>query len=63
MSNIILGNLGQDRRKGNGAKVLVNVLDRCLFGDMDDICLFPRKANGAIKEVQDGWGQKVRVLL
>ena len=25
MNNIILGNLGQDRRKGNGAKVLVKV--------------------------------------
>ena len=28
MNNIILG---QDRRKGNGAKVLVNVLDRFLM--------------------------------
>ena len=35
MNNIILG---QDRRKGNGAKVLVNVLDRFLmFVNRDDI--------------------------
>ena len=30
MNNIILGNLGQDRRKGNGAKVPVDILDRSL---------------------------------
>ena len=30
MNNIILGNLGQDRRKGNGTKVLVYILDRSL---------------------------------
>ena len=30
MNNIILGNLGQDRRMGNGAKVLVDILDRSL---------------------------------
>ena len=42
MNNIILCNLGQDRRKGNGSKVLVDVLDRSLFGDRDDICLLPR---------------------
>ena len=30
MNNIILNNLGQDRRMGNGAKVLVDILDRSL---------------------------------
>ena len=30
MNNIVLGNLGQDRRKGNGTKVLVDILDRSL---------------------------------
>ena len=30
MNNIILGSLGQDRRKGNGTKVLVDILDRSL---------------------------------
>lgn len=30
MNNIILGNLGQDMRKGNKAKVLVDILDRSL---------------------------------
>ena len=30
MNNIILGNVGQDRRKRNGAKVLVDILDRSL---------------------------------
>ena len=42
MNNIIFCNLGKDRRKRERAKVLVDVLDRSLFGDRDDICLFSR---------------------
>ena len=41
MNNIISGSLAQERGKGNGVEVLVNILDRSLFGDRDDICLFP----------------------
>ena len=47
MNNIILCNLGQDRRKGNGAKVLVDVLDKSLFGDRDDIILLLSKIRGS----------------
>ena len=42
MNNIIPGSLAQERGKGNGLEVLVNILDRSLFRDRDDICLFPR---------------------
>ena len=42
MNNIIFCNLRKDRCKRDRAKVLVDVLDRSLFGDRDDICLFPR---------------------
>ena len=41
MNNIIFCNLGQDRGKGDRLRVLVDVLDMSLFGDWDDICLFP----------------------
>lgn len=41
MNSIIPGSLAQERDKGNGVEVLVNILDRSLFGDRDDICLFP----------------------
>ena len=54
----------------NGAKVLVDVLDRSLFGDREDIYLFPRlgqlalaKGHDGIHDIHDGWGQKVCVLL
>ena len=50
-----------DRR--NGAKVLVDVLDRSLFGDREDIYLFPRlgqlalaKGHDGIHDIHDGWG-------
>ena len=42
MNNVIFYHLGKDRRKGDRAKVLIDVLDRSLLGDRDDICLFPR---------------------
>ena len=37
MKNIIFCNLGKNRRKGDRAEVLVDVLDRSLFGDRDDL--------------------------
>ena len=40
MNNIIFCNLGQDRGTRDRLKVLFDVLDRSLFGDRDDICLF-----------------------
>ena len=66
MNNIILCNLGQDRRKGNGSRVLVaDVLDRSLFGNRDDICLFPRSrqpafAKGGFRDlkIEDGSCQR-----
>ena len=41
-----------DRR--NGAKVLVDVLDRSLFGDREDIYLFPRLGQLALAKGHDG---------
>ena len=41
MNNIIFCNLGQNRGKGDRLTVVVDVLDMSLFGDRDDICLFP----------------------
>ena len=34
--------IGKDRRMGDKAKVLVDVLDRSFFRDRDDICLFSK---------------------
>ena len=61
MNNIILGNLGQDRRMGNGAKVLVDILDRSLGTGIS--AGQPTFAKGGIHDIHVGWGQKVRILL
>ena len=50
LNNVIFREFRQDKRKGNRTEVLVNVINRPLFWDRDNVSLFPRRRKAGFVE-------------